>query len=79
MYASQVPHYLGLDTHDCGGKDEKLVPGNVVTCEPGLYFKDLGIGIRIEDDILITENGSEVLSEGILKEINDIEKMLRSR
>ena len=79
VYYHSVSHFLGLDTHDCGGKNEKLVPGNVVTCEPGLYFKDLGIGVRIEDDILITEDGSEVLSDCIAKEIIDIEKMLGSR
>lgn len=79
VYYHSVSHYMGLDTHDCGSKNDKLVPGNVVTCEPGLYFKDLGIGVRIEDDVLITEDGSEVLSEGIIKEIKDIEKMLGSR
>ena len=79
VYYHSVSHFLGLDTHDFGNKNDKLVPGNVVTCEPGLYFKDLGIGVRIEDDVLITEEGSEVLSDGILKEVNEIEKMLRSR
>ena len=79
VYYHSVSHFMGLDTHDCGSKNDKLVPGNVVTCEPGLYFKDLGIGVRIEDDVLITEEGSEVLSEGIIKEIKDIEKMLGSR
>ena len=79
VYYHSVSHFLGLDTHDCGTKNDKLVPGNVVTCEPGLYFKDLGIGVRIEDDVLITEEGSEVLSSGIIKEVEDIEKTLRTR
>ena len=79
VYYHSVSHFMGLDTHDCGSKNDKLVPGNVVTCEPGLYFKDLGIGVRIEDDVLITEEGSEVLSDGIIKEISDIEKMLGSK
>ena len=79
VYYHSVSHFLGLDTHDFGNRDDKLVAGNVVTCEPGLYFKDLGIGVRIEDDVLITENGSEVLSDGIIKDVAAIEKMLRTR
>lgn len=83
VYYHSVSHHLGLDTHDgrdrAISKNTKLVSGNVVTCEPGLYFKELGIGVRIEDDILITEEGSEVLSEGVIKEIEDIEKMLKTR
>ena len=79
VYYHSVSHFLGLDTHDSGCKDDKLEPGNVVTCEPGLYFKELGIGVRIEDDVLITNEGSEILSDGIIKEISDIEKMLRTR
>ena len=79
VYYHSVSHFLGLDTHDFGSRDDKLVPGNVVTCEPGLYFKELGIGVRIEDDVLITEEGSEVLSEGIIKDVAAIEKMLRTR
>ena len=46
---------------------------------PGIYIKELGIGIRIEDDILVTEDGSYNLSNSIIKEINDIEKALKFR
>ena len=79
VYYHSVSHFLGLDTHDFGSRDDKLVPGNVVTCEPGLYFKELGIGVRIEDDVLITKDGSEVLSDCIVKDVAAIEKMLRTR
>lgn len=78
VYYHSVSHHLGLDTHDGTDRVSKLVPGNVVTCEPGLYFKDLSIGVRIEDDILITEEGSEVLSQDIAKEVEDIERLLNS-
>ena len=78
-YIHNVSHHLGLDTHDVGGRETILVPGNIITVEPGLYFVERGIGVRIEDDVLVTENGSECLSKGIKKEIADIEKMLSKK
>lgn len=78
-YIHNVSHFLGLDTHDVGDRKRQLVPGNVITVEPGLYFVEEGIGVRIEDDVLVTENGCQVLSKGIKKEIADIERMLRNR
>ena len=78
-YIHNVSHHLGLDTHDVCDRELPLVPGCVITVEPGLYFVEDGIGVRIEDDVLVTENGSEVLSKGIKKEIADIEKMLRNK
>lgn len=81
VYYHSVGHHLGLDTHDGPetARGYALEEGNVVTCEPGLYFKEYGIGIRIEDDVLITKNGSEVLSKNIIKEIKDIERFLISK
>lgn len=80
VYYHGVSHHLGLDTHDVVDDYKKpLEPGNVITCEPGLYFKEYNIGIRIEDDILITEDGSECLSKHIIKEIEDIERFLISK
>lgn len=78
-YIHNVSHFLGLDTHDVGDRNRKLVPGNVITVEPGLYFVDEAIGVRIEDDVLITEEGATCLSKGIKKEVEDIERMLASR
>lgn len=79
VYYHSVSHHLGLDTHDGNDRDSKLAPGMVITCEPGLYFKEYGIGVRIEDDVLVTENGSDVLSKDIIKEIDDIERILRAK
>jgi Xaa-Pro aminopeptidase len=73
IYYHNVGHHLGLDTHDPIARDVPLVPGCVITVEPGLYIKDLGIGIRIEDNILITEKGCENLSIEIPKTIEQIE------
>ena len=78
-YIHNVSHHLGLDTHDASDRNMPLVPGNVITVEPGLYFVELGIGVRIEDDVLVTKDGSLCLSKGIKKEINEVEKLFRTK
>ena len=79
IYYHNVGHHLGLDTHDPMSRDLPLEPGCVITVEPGLYIKELGIGIRIEDDVLITEKGCENLSRDIPKSVDDIEASLQLR
>ncbi len=69
-------HFLGLDVHDVGDKDEVFQPGMVLTCEPGLYIPEENIGIRIENNILITMNSQIDLMEDISVEIDDIEKLM---
>ena len=78
-YIHNVSHFLGLDTHDVGDRKLILRPGNVITVEPGLYFVEDEIGVRIEDNVLVTEEGHECLSKGIVKEIYDVEKLMASR
>ncbi|MOA34681.1 Xaa-Pro aminopeptidase [compost metagenome] len=86
-------HFLGLDTHDVGaysldGGPRPLEAGMVLTVEPGLYFPEgcvgvdpalWGIGVRIEDDVLITEEGHEVLTAAIPKEVAEVEAALSAR
>lgn len=57
-----IGHFLGLEAHDVGGEGPVLAPGMVVTIEPGVYLPGEGIGIRVEDDWLITESGADCLS-----------------
>ena len=76
-YYHGVSHPLGLDTHDISLPElEKLVPGMVITVEPGLYVTEEGIGIRIEDDILITTDSAVNLSSNIAKKPEDIELLM---
>jgi len=76
-YTHGVSHQLGLDTHDVySGTRMILQPGMVLTIEPGLYIPDLNIGIRIEDDVAVTEDGYENLSSSIPKTVDAIEEWM---
>ncbi|CAM3695579.1 aminopeptidase P family protein [Erysipelothrix urinaevulpis] len=78
-YYHSIGHSLGLDTHDVWlDREAPLVPGNVITNEPGLYIAEEGIGVRLETDLLVTKDGNDDLAPQILIEINDIEKLLYS-
>ena len=78
-YYHNVSHHLGLDTHDISLREKPLEKGNVITVEPGLYFAKHGIGVRIEDDILLTLDGAVCLSKNIVKEVDEIERLLANR
>ncbi len=69
-------HYLGIDVHDVGNRYRKFEAGMVFTCEPGIYIREESIGIRIEDNILITEKGPVNLMANIPIEANDIEALM---
>ena len=66
-YPHATSHFLGLNVHDVGDYTLALEAGNVLTVEPGIYIPAEGIGVRIEDDVLITKNGVEVLSAALPK------------
>ena len=70
-------HFLGLEAHDVGGESPTLVPGMIVTVEPGIYLPGEGIGIRVEDDYLITETGAENLSAALPRDAASVEAMVR--
>ncbi len=74
-FIHSIGHHLGLETHDAT-PDGPIEQGAVVTIEPGVYIPDEKIGVRIEDDVLVTESGSEVLSAKIPKSVADVEKAM---
>ena len=78
-YFHNVSHHLGLDTHDPSYREKPLEPGNIITVEPGLYIRQLKMGFRVEDDILVTVSGNINLSDSIIKEVKDIEKLMSTR
>ncbi|MBL4937661.1 aminopeptidase P family protein [Clostridium sp. YIM B02515] len=75
-YYHNVTHYLGLDTHDVGSRELELKPGMVLTVEPGLYIEEEKIGIRIENDVVVTNDGCEDLAKDIIKSVEDIEAFM---
>jgi Xaa-Pro aminopeptidase len=68
-YPHSTSHFLGLDVHDVGEYDQPLAAGTVLTVEPGIYIPEEEIGIRIEDDVLITDQGRTVLSDKLAREL----------
>ena len=91
FYMHRVGHYMGLDVHDVGGKDMNgewlnYAPGMITTIEPGIYINEnldvpekyKNIGIRIEDNVVVTETGFKVLTDLVPKEVNDIESLMNS-
>lgn len=77
-YWHNVSHHLGLDVHDICSRDVVLEKGMVITVEPGVYVPEYGVGLRIEDDVLVTEDGCEVLSKDIVREPAEIEALVMS-
>ena len=77
-YWHSIGHNLGLDTHDVEpqGRDFVFEEGMVFTVEPGIYIGEESIGVRIEDDVLVTQNGCEVLTKNMIKEVKEIEEFM---
>lgn len=78
-FTHSLGHHVGLDVHDATDATMPLEAGMIITLEPGVYLPEEGIGIRIEDMVLVTENGARVLSEKLPRDIAEIEKVMSSR
>ncbi|HSZ25778.1 MAG TPA: aminopeptidase P family protein [Cytophagaceae bacterium] len=73
-----ISHFLGLDVHDVGNRYDQFQQGMIFTCEPGLYLREEKLGIRLENDILITKNGNIDLMKNIPIEADEIESIMNS-
>jgi len=77
-YPHDVSHFLGLGVHDVGKFDEPVKPGMVLTCEPGIYIREEKLGIRIENDILVTKKGNHDFMANVPVETEEIEELMNS-
>jgi Xaa-Pro aminopeptidase len=77
-YIHGISHHLGLDVHDPGDRNRPLEPGMVVTVEPGIYIPEEKLGVRIEDDVLVTTEGYKILSEHLPRTADEIEALMAS-
>ncbi len=77
FYIHGLGHWIGMDVHDVGDYTTPLAPGMVFTLEPGIYLADEALGVRIEDDVVVTANGAEWLSAGAPRTADDVERAMR--
>lgn len=77
-FSHGLGHHVGMAVHDPTGASRVLRPGHIITIEPGAYIREKALGVRIEDVILITANGCEVLSRGVPRSIKEIEALMAS-
>jgi Xaa-Pro aminopeptidase len=77
-YIHGVSHHLGLDVHDPGERDRPLEAGMVITVEPGIYIPEEKLGVRIEDDILVTADGYKILTEHLARTGDEVEAAMAS-
>ena len=77
-FVHNASHHLGLDVHDFGDRYRKFEEGMVLTCEPGIYVKEEGIGIRLENDILLSKDGPIDLMKNVPIEVEEIEDLLNA-
>jgi Xaa-Pro aminopeptidase len=74
-----LSHSLGLNVHDPADYDKPLEPGMIITVEPGVYIPEENLGVRIEDDILITEDGAEILTRRLPRTVDEIERLMAEK
>ena len=75
-YMHNTSHFIGLDVHDVGQRDWVFQPGNVLSCEPGIYIAEEGIGVRIETDVVVADKPIDLFA-GTPVEVDEIEELMK--